>query len=110
MLPLAALAPVALGWSSCATKARTKAKRAGLAARTISELVRTSGNTVVLNDASDWPGAAGAPAAAPESSKRCAMLATSPAMPCCRRITSTPVALATSSAAMMRASRCKLSL
>ena len=109
MLPLAAPAPVALGWSSWSTKLRTSARRAGLAARTMSELVRTSGMTVVLNELSDWPWAAGA-AAAPDSIRRCTMGARSPAMAWRSRSTSTPVALDTSSAAMMRPRRCRLSL
>ena len=79
MLPLAAPAPVALGWSSWSTKLRTRASRAGLAARTMSALVRTSGMTVVLNAVSVWPWAAGA-AAAPDSIRRCTMGARSPAM------------------------------
>ena len=79
MLPLAAPAPVALGWSSWSTKLRTRASRAGLAARTMSELVRTSGMTVVLKALSVWPWAAGAEAA-PESIRRCTMGARSPAM------------------------------
>ena len=66
MLPLAARAPVALGWSSCTTRLRTNDKRAELAARMINELVRTSGSTVVLKAVSVWP-VAPAPAAAPES-------------------------------------------
>ena len=45
MLPLGALLP---GWSSLSIKARTSAKRAGLAARTIKALLRGSASKVVL--------------------------------------------------------------
>ena len=51
MLPLAALLPGAGAWSSWATRARTWATRAGLAARRISELLRGSAISVVLNEA-----------------------------------------------------------
>ena len=83
--------------------------RAELAARKMSELLRASANTVVLKVASVWPAAGAAPLAAPESSRRCKMGTKSVAKAFLSGMTSTPVALATSSAAMMRAKRCRLS-
>ena len=83
--------------------------RAVLAARKMSELLLGSAITVVLNVASVWPAAGALPLAAPESSKRCNMGTISVAKAFLRGITSTPVALATSSAAIMRAKRCRLS-
>jgi hypothetical protein len=44
------------GWSSLSTSARTRATRAGLAARRIRVLLRGSAISVVLNEVSLWPG------------------------------------------------------
>jgi len=113
MLPLAAELPGAAGWSSRATSERTSASRAGFAARTMSALLRGSGKSVVLNEVSVWPWAAAGAAAVPvppePSIRRETSGARAEAMACCSGITSTSVALATSMAATMRASRCRLS-
>ena len=113
MLPLAAELPGAAGWSSLATNERTSATRAGLAARTISALLRGSASSVVLNELSvcPWatPCAVPVAVALPPSIRRDTSGARSVAMACCSGITSTSLALETSMAATMRARRCRLS-
>ncbi len=111
MLPLAALEPGAAGWSSLATSERTRATRAGLAARTTMALLRGSASSVVLKDVSVWPcAAAGAAALAePPSIRRATSGTRSVATACCSGMTSTSLALDTSMAATMRARRCRLS-
>ena len=103
MLPAAFCEP---GWSSRSISERTRFSRAPLAARTISVLLRGSAMTVVRNDVSAWPwpaATAGAVLPPPESDRRCTTGARSEASACLSGITSTSVALDTSSAAMMRA-------
>ena len=82
------------------------ASRAALGARTSSELVRGS---AMIDTPPDI--AAGAPGVPPaeESAKRCTIGARSEAEPFLMGITSTSVAAGVSSAAMMRARRCRLS-
>ena len=116
MLPCDALDPGAAGWSSLATSERTRASRAGLAARTISELLRGSGSSVVrkvdsLAPATGVPWATAAVGAALPlpSIRRETSGASSLATAFCSGITSTSLALETSIAAMMRAMRCRLS-
>ena len=115
MLPVAALLPGAAGWSSRATSERTRASRAGLAARTISALLRGSGTSVVLNPVSVWPTpgaaapAAGVAALPVPSIRRDTSGASSLASACCSGITSTSLALDTSMAATMRPRRARLS-
>jgi hypothetical protein len=109
MLPVALCE---LGWSSFCTSERTRFRRAGLAARTIRLLLRFSGITVVRNEVSATPccpGGTPGVAAPPDSASRWTMGARSAARACCSGSTSTSVAFEMSSAAMMRASRCRLS-
>ena len=106
MLPLAS---AELGWSSFSIRLRTWATRAGLAARKIKLLARGSAITVVLKLLSAVLAGPGAPPLAPGSSRRVTSGASSLAMACLSTITSMSLALDTSSAAMMRPRRCKLS-
>ena len=99
------LAPVS-GWSSLLTNDLTSAIRAPLAARRISELLRGSATTVVLNEVSACAAAAGP---AVDSISRSTKGARSEAIACLSGSTSTSVALATSMAAMMRPMRRRLS-
>ena len=100
------LAPVS-GWSSLLTNDLTSAIRAPLAARRISELLRDSATTVVLNEVSACAAAAAGPAV--DSISRSTKGARSEAIACLSGNTSTSVALATSMAAMMRPMRRRLS-
>ena len=104
MLPLVAAAE---GWSSRATSERTSARRAGLAARSTRLLLRGSATMVVLYEAS--PCCAVPPLAAVGSIRRLIRGTRSAAIACCSGMTSTSVAPATSSEAMMRPMRCRLS-
>ncbi len=102
--------PALAGWSSLLDQRTHQATRAGLAARRISELLRGSASSVVLNGLSVRP--CTAPVAAPCCRHQSGA---TPAAPdrwqshCCSGITSTSVALDTSMAATMRARRCRLS-
>ncbi len=86
--------------------ARTLARRAGLAARTISVLLRASASTDTLAPVAGRPGT---PAAGPPSPSFCTSAARSLAMACCSGTTSTSVAVGWSSAAMILPMRVRLS-
>lgn len=85
------------------------ATRAGLAARRISELLRGSASSVVLNEVSAWPWAAAGAAPLPPSMRRATRGARSTARALRSGMISTSLALETSIAAMMRPRRCRLS-
>ena len=118
MLPLLPSSCVAEGRSSCWISPLICASLAGLAARTMMELLRGSGMSVVgktplpalaCTAMLPLPGAAGM-ALPPASARRSTSGARSAATACLSGTTSTPVALEMSSAAMMRPMRCRLSL
>ncbi len=120
MLPASPLGPLLVGWSSRATSERTSEMRAGLAARTITALLRGSAISVVRKALSVWPATGAAPCtgaapgdvpAVPEpvSTSRLSSGTRSVALAYFSGITSRSVALDTSMAAMMRAMRSRFS-